>query len=72
MSGHSEEQLKACFDAFDADGSGEISRRELVNALTKIYNGDEEKAKAVAYVSNNLRWLASGYRSCLIIAQYLL
>ena len=51
MSGISEQELKACFDAFDTDGSGEISRRELVNALTKLFKGDEEKAKAVAHVS---------------------
>ncbi|KAK2143073.1 hypothetical protein LSH36_880g00038 [Paralvinella palmiformis] len=49
MAGHSEKEIKAIFDAFDTDGSGEISRRELVNALLQLYKGDDQKAKAVAY-----------------------
>ena len=58
MSGHSEQELKACFDAFDADGSGEISRRELVNALLKLFKGDDQKAKSVAHVSIDVLYLS--------------
>jgi Ca2+-binding EF-hand superfamily protein len=51
MSNISEADLKAVFDEFDADKSGEISARELLNICTKLrenIGGTEEDAKADA------------------------
>ena len=47
----SEAAWKDAFDKFDADGSGVISSRELVNCLEGLL-GDHDKAVSVGAVSN--------------------
>jgi len=43
-----EANWRTCFDSFDADKSGEISARELVNVLLKMGQPDQD-AKANAH-----------------------
>lgn len=41
---------KACFDKFDADGSGQISARELVTLLAEIFpDKSDTDVKAIAH-----------------------
>ena len=55
MAAITEADLRAVFDDFDADKSGEISATELLNALTKVYADDKTKTpediKVIAGVS---------------------
>jgi len=46
----SEDDLRAIFNSFDADGSGSISASELLNALKKVFGDEksEEDIKALA------------------------
>lgn len=40
---YDEARLREIFDSFDLDGSGQISRTEIVECLTKLY-GDKQEA----------------------------
>ena len=52
MSTLSVEECEAQFKRFDADGSGEISVEELVNAMKAcVPDGDEAKIKELCAVS---------------------
>ena len=62
FAGLSESQLKEVFDTFDADGSGFISRQELLNILTKLaevgaIDADSDECKASTAVSERLAML---------------
>lgn len=39
--------LREIFDSFDTDHSGSISTTEIVDCLTKLYEGDKAKALSV-------------------------
>lgn len=50
MAAVSEADLKAVFDSFDADKSGFIDAKELVNALSQLYGKEQaEKLAQVRY-----------------------
>ena len=50
----STERLREFFDVADKDDNGCISTNELVNILTRAFDGDRNKALTVANVSRNI------------------
>ncbi|KAK2143526.1 hypothetical protein LSH36_834g02051 [Paralvinella palmiformis] len=45
---YTKEDIIAVFKAFDADNSGQVSNKELVTVLTKLFKDDADKAKSAA------------------------
>ena len=58
-----ESQWREIFESFDADGSGQVNARELVDMIKRL-GKDDEDAKAIAYVSILPAMLTTHRQTC--------
>jgi len=59
---YTKEDIIAVFKAFDADNSGQVSNKELVTVLTKLFKDDADKAKSAAEVSTSFAFVNELFR----------